>query len=115
MAISAGYRHIDGAYVYKNEKEIGTGIHAMINQGVVKREELFVISKVWYTSVYKPLNTTVQFNSMSGYGNFYANTCKHVVSKNLLLFYIDIFNEHICGLVALGDCIFMKDYQLLSR
>lgn len=64
LAISAGYRHIDGAYVYKNEKEIGTGIHAMINQGVVKREELFVVSKVWYT-VLQLINCSIQlFNSI---------------------------------------------------
>ncbi len=47
VAISVGYRHIDGAFIYKNEKEVGAGIHAMIDQGVVKREELFVVSKVW--------------------------------------------------------------------
>ncbi len=45
-AIAAGYRHLDAAAVYNNETEVGEGIHAMIKDGVVKREELFVVSKV---------------------------------------------------------------------
>ncbi|MDR3328598.1 MAG: aldo/keto reductase [Prevotellaceae bacterium] len=49
-AIRAGYRHIDCAAVYGNEKEIGAAIAKVIAEGVATREELWITSKVWNDS-----------------------------------------------------------------
>lgn len=46
-AIKIGYRLIDTAQSYFNETEVGEGIKKAIDEEIVKREELFVTSKVW--------------------------------------------------------------------
>lgn len=46
-ALKSGYRHIDCARIYGNESEVGAGISKALKEGVVKREEIFVTSKVW--------------------------------------------------------------------
>ncbi|KAG0229425.1 NAD(P)H-dependent D-xylose reductase (XR) [Actinomortierella wolfii] len=48
-AIKAGYRLIDGACDYGNEVQVGQGIKRAIAEGLIKREELFVTSKLWNT------------------------------------------------------------------
>lgn len=49
-AIKSGYRHLDCASIYQNEKEVGQGIADAMAEGLVKRHELFVTSKLWNSS-----------------------------------------------------------------
>ncbi|XP_066595272.1 aldo-keto reductase family 1 member C18-like [Prorops nasuta] len=46
-AIDVGYRHIDTASFYENEKEIGNALRSKIKNGDVTREELFITTKLW--------------------------------------------------------------------
>jgi diketogulonate reductase-like aldo/keto reductase len=45
QALKLGYRHVDTAQVYENEREVGEGLRA----SGVKRDELFVTTKIWTT------------------------------------------------------------------
>lgn len=46
-ALKAGYRLIDTARIYGNEQAVGSAIRHAISEGIVKREELFVTTKMW--------------------------------------------------------------------
>lgn len=46
-AIKNGYRLIDTAQIYGNEKETGEGIKRGLAENNLKREDLFVTSKIW--------------------------------------------------------------------
>ena len=48
-ALFAGYRHIDCAYVYGNEDEVGQGLAEAFKSGKVKREHVFITTKLWCT------------------------------------------------------------------
>ncbi|PVD29652.1 hypothetical protein C0Q70_08907 [Pomacea canaliculata] len=47
VAVDAGYRYFDTAHLYLCEPAIGKALRQKIDEGVVKREELFICSKLW--------------------------------------------------------------------
>ncbi|EGW32900.1 D-arabinose dehydrogenase [Spathaspora passalidarum NRRL Y-27907] len=53
-AIKAGYRHIDTAWYYGTEKYIGQALKELFDEGVIKREDLFVTTKVWPSFWHSP-------------------------------------------------------------
>lgn len=77
-AIRCGYRMFDCASVYGNEDQIGRVFADAFAEGVVKREELFITSKVW--------------NDMQGKGDILLSMAKTL--KDLQLDYVDCYFVH---------------------
>lgn len=82
-AIRTGYRLIDTASSYKNEEEVGAAIKEAIEEGVVKREELFVTTKAYIQEM--------------GYENTKEAFARSL--KKLGLTYLDLYLVHM----PLGD------------
>jgi diketogulonate reductase-like aldo/keto reductase len=46
-ALRIGYRHIDTAWLYRNEAAVGDGIRDAVQAGHVRREDVWLTTKVW--------------------------------------------------------------------
>ena len=46
-ALEAGYRHIDCASIYENEGEVGCALAQAFKDGIVRRADVFITSKLW--------------------------------------------------------------------
>jgi diketogulonate reductase-like aldo/keto reductase len=46
-AVEAGFRHLDCAERYRNEEEVGAALKQLLANGTVRREDLFVTTKLW--------------------------------------------------------------------
>ncbi|KAG8327691.1 hypothetical protein J6590_015723 [Homalodisca vitripennis] len=77
-ALDAGYRHIDTATLYKNEKEIGNAIQSWLKKGG-KREDLFITTKLPHIG-----------NRPSDVDTYVTNSL-----RNLQVDYLDLYLMHM--------------------
>ncbi|CAR26286.1 hypothetical protein ZYGR_0H00950 [Zygosaccharomyces rouxii] len=62
-AVKAGYRHIDTAWAYGSEPFVGEAIKELMEEGVIRREDIFITSKVWpvlWDDVERSLNESLE-------------------------------------------------------
>ncbi|CAH1175842.1 unnamed protein product [Phaedon cochleariae] len=95
-AIDIGYRHIDCAWLYGNEKEIGNAIRAKLADETVHRNELFITTKLW--------NTFHEEEEV-------VEACKRSL-KNFGLCYVDLYLVHWpCAQKNLGKVDFNLPFK----
>ena len=51
-AVRCGYRHIDCAAIYRNERAVGHALKELFTEGIIQREDIFITSKVYNNNEY---------------------------------------------------------------
>nr|QCX36389.1 RDCT16 [Piper methysticum] len=85
-ALKVGYRHIDCAHLYGNEVEVGQALAEAFSGGI-KREEVFLTSKIYYT-----LNSHKKIENSVG-----------ISLRNLGVAYLDLYLVHWTESSVFGD------------
>lgn len=70
-----GFRHIDAAYFYENEEEVGQALRDKMADGTVKREDLFYTTKIWITFLRPELVRQCLERSLKKLGLDYVDLC----------------------------------------
>jgi diketogulonate reductase-like aldo/keto reductase len=86
-ALEAGFRLLDTAERYQTEKEVGEAMQAVFQKGKIKREEVFVITKLWNTN-HRPERVKQAFEASL---------------KKLQLDYVDLYLIHTPFAFQPGD------------
>jgi diketogulonate reductase-like aldo/keto reductase len=86
-ALEAGFRQLDSAERYRNEKEVGEALQEVFQAGKIKREEVFIATKLW-NSNHRPERVKPAFEASL---------------KRLQLDYVDLYLIHTPFAFQPGD------------
>jgi diketogulonate reductase-like aldo/keto reductase len=86
-ALEAGFRQLDSAERYRNEKEVGEALQEVFQAGKIKREEVFIATKLW-NSNHRPERVKPAFEASR---------------KRLQLDYVDLYLIHTPFAFQPGD------------
>ncbi|NWB88354.1 aldo/keto reductase [Pseudomonas gingeri] len=94
-ALETGFRHFDCAERYRNEEGVGVALQEVLQAGKVRREELFITTKLWNTN-HRPERVEPAF----------AASC-----RRLQVDYIDCYLIHTPFAFQPGDDQDPRDFQ----
>src|SRR5580765_8679362 len=86
-ALEAGFRQLDAAERYRNEKEVGEALQEVFQAGRIKREEVFIATKLWNNN-HRPERVKLAFEASL---------------KKLQLDYVDLYLIHTPFAFRPGD------------
>ena len=61
-ALEAGFRQLDSAERYRNEKQVGEAMQEVFKEGKIKREDVFIATKLW-NSNHRPERVKTAFDA----------------------------------------------------
>ena len=109
-AIKTGYRLFDGACDYGNEVESGQGVQRAIDEGIVKREDLFIVSKLWNSFHDKERVKPVLKKQLADWGVDYFDL--YIIHFPVALKYVDPSERYPPGFFYEGEKVVLSKASL---
>lgn len=111
-ALEVGYRHIDTAAIYNNEVEIGEALKEVFAEGKIKREEVFITSKLWNDSHHKDEVLPALRDSLKRLQLDYLDL--YLIHWPVVFKHGVLFSKNASDYIPLNECPIIETWQAME-